>query len=132
MKKKLTAIVAGGGIGGLATGAALAQHGWDVTIYERQNELRAAGAGIYIWENGLRVLEALGAYDDAVKGAFHGRFFEQRDNHGNIIEFGADSAGQAADHGQAQPVAGRAARCLPESGRRDRDGDGSRRRDAAR
>jgi 2-polyprenyl-6-methoxyphenol hydroxylase-like FAD-dependent oxidoreductase len=84
--KNLTALVAGGGIGGLATGAALAQHGWSVTIYERQNELRAAGAGIYIWENGLRVLEALGAYDDAVRGAFHGRFFEQRDNHGRIIE----------------------------------------------
>ena len=85
-QKNLTAIVAGGGIGGLATGAALAQHGWTVTIYERQNELRAAGAGIYIWENGLRVLEALGAYDEAVRGAFHGRFFEQRDNLGGIIE----------------------------------------------
>ncbi len=86
MKKKLTAMVAGGGIGGLATAAALAQHGWAVTVYERQNELRAVGAGIYIWENGLRVLEAIGAYDDAVKGAFHGRFFEQRDNTGAIIE----------------------------------------------
>jgi 2-polyprenyl-6-methoxyphenol hydroxylase-like FAD-dependent oxidoreductase len=85
-KNNLTAIVAGGGIGGLATSAALAQRGWSVTVYERQQELRAVGAGIYIWENGLRVLEALGAYDDAVKGAFHGRFFEQRDNKGQIIE----------------------------------------------
>ena len=85
-KKNLTAIVAGGGIGGLATGAALAQHGWTVTVYERQNELRAIGSGIYIWENGLRVLEALGAYDDATKDCFHGRFFEQRDNKGQIIE----------------------------------------------
>src|SRR5579862_3778514 len=85
-KKNLTAIIAGGGIGGLATGAALAQHGWTVTVYERQPELRAIGSGIYIWENGLRVLEALGAYDEAVKGAFHGRFFEQRDNKGQIIE----------------------------------------------
>ena len=85
-RKKLTALVAGGGIGGLATGAALARHGWAVTVYERQNELRAAGAGIYIWENGLRVLEALGVYDQAVAGAFHGRFFEQRDNLGRIIE----------------------------------------------
>lgn len=85
-KKKLSAIVAGGGIGGLATCAALAQRGWNVTVYERQNELRAHGAGIYIWENGLRVLEGLGAYDDAVQDAFHGRFFEQRDNNGAIIE----------------------------------------------
>jgi len=61
----LTALVAGGGIGGLATAAALAQRGWAVTVYERQDQLRAVGAGIYIWENGLRVLEALDAFDDA-------------------------------------------------------------------
>lgn len=86
MSNKLSAVVAGGGIGGLATAAALAQRGWDVTVYERQDALRAVGAGIYIWENGLRVLEALGAYEEATAGAFRGTHFEQRDNHGNIIE----------------------------------------------
>lgn len=84
--KKMHALIAGGGLGGLATAAALAQRGWDVTVYERQTELRAAGSGIYIWENGLRVLEALGAYEDATRGAFHGSHFEQRDNHNQIIE----------------------------------------------
>lgn len=83
---KLKAIIAGGGIGGLATAAALAQRGWDVSVYERQSELRANGSGIYIWENGLRVLEAIGAYDDAVRDAFHGTHFEQRDNKNQIIE----------------------------------------------
>jgi 2-polyprenyl-6-methoxyphenol hydroxylase-like FAD-dependent oxidoreductase len=34
----------------------------------------------------LRVLEALGAFDDATKNAFHGTHFEQRDNHGDIID----------------------------------------------
>ena len=82
----LKAIVAGGGIGGLATAAALAQRGWAVTIYERQDELRAVGAGIYIWENGLRVLESLGAFDEATVNAFQGTHFEQRDNHGEIID----------------------------------------------
>ncbi len=48
MTKKLTAAIAGGGIGGLATAAALAQRGWEVTVYERQDALRAVGAGIYI------------------------------------------------------------------------------------
>lgn len=86
MANKLKAIVAGGGLGGMATAAALGMRGWDVTVYERQNALRAAGSGIYIWENGLRVLEAIGAYDAAVAGAFHGRCFEQRDNRGEIIE----------------------------------------------
>lgn len=88
-----SAIVSGGGIGGLATAAALAQRGWDVTVYERQPELRAAGSGIYIWENGLRVLEALGAYEEAIEGAFHGTHFEQRDHRNEIIE----SAPIAAD-----------------------------------
>lgn len=88
-----SAIVSGGGIGGLATAAALAQRGWDVTVYERQAELRAAGSGIYIWENGLRVLEALGAYEEATEGAFHGTHFEQRDHRNEIIE----SAPIAAD-----------------------------------
>lgn len=86
MSKQLTAVIAGGGIGGLATAAALAQRGWDVTVYERQDALRAVGAGIYIWENGLRVLEALGAYEEATAGAFRGTHFEQRDLHGNVIE----------------------------------------------
>ncbi|MGJ7614031.1 MULTISPECIES: FAD-dependent oxidoreductase [unclassified Variovorax] len=82
----LSAIISGGGIGGLATAAALAQRGWDVTVYERQTALRAAGSGIYIWENGLRVLEALGACEEATEGAFHGTHFEQRDNRNAIIE----------------------------------------------
>lgn len=86
MTNKLKAIIAGGGIGGLATAAALGQHGWDVTVYERQDALRAVGAGIYIWENGLRVLEKLGAYEEATAGAFRGTHFEQRDAHGQIIE----------------------------------------------
>src|SRR5690606_31002969 len=93
MGAKLKALVAGGGIGGLATAAALGRHGWDVTVYERQDALRAGGAGIYIWENGLLVLEALGAYEEATRGAFHGTHFEQRDNRGEIIE----SAPIAAD-----------------------------------
>ncbi|WP_354687801.1 NAD(P)/FAD-dependent oxidoreductase [Cupriavidus necator] len=94
MDKTLSAIIAGGGLGGLATAAALAHRGWDVTVYERQPALRAAGSGIYIWENGLRVLEALGAYDDAVRDAFHGRFFEQRDHRGEIIESAPIAAGR--------------------------------------
>lgn len=86
MTRKLNAAIAGGGIGGLATAAALAQRGWDVTVYERQDALRAVGAGLYIWENGLRVLEALGAYEQATAGAFRGTHFEQRDLRGEIIE----------------------------------------------
>lgn len=94
MGNALTAIIAGGGLGGLATAAALARTGWDVTVYERQNELRATGSGIYIWENGLKVLEALGACDKASDGAFQGTHFEQRDNQNQIIESAAIPAGR--------------------------------------
>lgn len=83
---QLSASIAGGGIGGLATATALAQRGWDVTVFERQDELRAVGAGIYIWENGLRVLEAIDAFDEATADAFRGTHFEQRDKDGDIID----------------------------------------------
>ena len=35
----------------------------------RAAELRAFGAGIYLWHNGLRVLEGLGALDDVLQGS---------------------------------------------------------------
>ena len=75
MKQKLTAVIAGGGIGGLTAAAALGMRGWEVTLFERQDALRASGSGIYIWENGLRVLEALGAAEGATKDAFRGHYF---------------------------------------------------------
>src|SRR5688572_2694797 len=58
--------IAGAGIAGLAAAAALAQRGWSVTVHERDAEVRAFGAGIFIYENGLRVLKALGALDEAM------------------------------------------------------------------
>ncbi len=61
--------IVGAGFAGLAAACALAQRGWRVRVHERSDRLRATGAGIYIYENGLRVLEALGAYDAAVATA---------------------------------------------------------------
>lgn len=87
MSKSMKALVAGAGFGGLTVATALAQRGWAVTVHERQPELRASGSGIYIWENGLRILDALGAQVVA-PGAFHGRAIEQRDAHGQVIDGG--------------------------------------------
>ncbi|MGA8471879.1 MAG: FAD-dependent oxidoreductase, partial [Pseudolabrys sp.] len=67
MKKVRRAEIVGGGFAGLASACALAQRGWDVRLHERDSELRTTGAGIYVYENGLRVLEALGAYEDSVQ-----------------------------------------------------------------
>jgi FAD-dependent urate hydroxylase len=60
------ALIAGGGIAGLATGIALRQAGFDVEIFERAPERREIGAGLMIWPNGARSLEALGFEADAL------------------------------------------------------------------
>jgi 2-polyprenyl-6-methoxyphenol hydroxylase-like FAD-dependent oxidoreductase len=59
--------VVGGGIGGLTAAACLAQSGWHVTLHERSPELREIGAGIYLKENSLRVLESLGCIEHVLR-----------------------------------------------------------------
>ncbi|HJP67827.1 MAG TPA: NAD(P)/FAD-dependent oxidoreductase, partial [Sphingomicrobium sp.] len=81
----LKAVIAGGGIGGLAAAAALAQRGWKVTVFESQPSLRVSGSGIYVHSNGLAVLREIGALDHAVRGAFMGRGVEQRDHLNQVI-----------------------------------------------
>jgi 2-polyprenyl-6-methoxyphenol hydroxylase-like FAD-dependent oxidoreductase len=57
------AVVVGGGIGGLAAGAALARSGWQVVVCERAGSLEPVGAGISLWPNALRALDRLGGGD---------------------------------------------------------------------
>ncbi len=63
------AIVAGAGIGGLATALALAQAGFDVAVYERAGALEEFGAGLQLTPNATRVLARLGALDDVREAA---------------------------------------------------------------
>lgn len=56
-----TAIVVGGGIGGLAAGIALHERGWHVRVLERAPQFREVGAGISVWANALRALDIIGA-----------------------------------------------------------------------
>ena len=60
--------IAGAGFAGLTAAIALKSRGWSVRVHEAEQQLRAFGAGIYIWENGLRVLRAIGAYDEVMTG----------------------------------------------------------------
>ncbi len=53
-------IVAGGGIGGLAAGAALRQAGCEVEIFERAPAGRPEGSGITVQANAMLVMRALG------------------------------------------------------------------------
>ncbi|MET0278414.1 MAG: NAD(P)/FAD-dependent oxidoreductase [Pseudorhodoplanes sp.] len=85
MQNKRHAEIVGGGFAGLAAAVALAQKGWSVRVHERAAELRPTGAGIYIYENGLRVLEKLGAYAEAVKGAPFAHTREMRDEQNRVL-----------------------------------------------
>src|SRR5580698_9593810 len=77
--------IAGAGIAGLSAAVALAQRGWSVKVHERHPSLRSAGFGITIHANGLRVLEALGALDDTVRGGVRLGFSELRDRQDRLI-----------------------------------------------
>ena len=65
-----TAIVAGGGIAGLASAVALAQAGWRVTVLERAPAFAEVGAGLGFTANGMAALRALGI-EEAVRAAGH-------------------------------------------------------------
>ncbi|MEM6489857.1 MAG: FAD-dependent monooxygenase [Pseudomonadota bacterium] len=68
------AVVAGGGVAGLAAAAALARAGWAVTLVERRAEIREhVGAGIQMSPNACRCLAALGALDAVAMSAFQPR-----------------------------------------------------------
>ena len=77
--------IVGAGFAGLTAACALAQRGWSVRVHERADRLRTTGAGIYIYENGLRVLEAVGAYAAAVHGAPFAHTREVRDDRNRVI-----------------------------------------------
>ncbi|SDZ08992.1 2-polyprenyl-6-methoxyphenol hydroxylase [Micromonospora pattaloongensis] len=58
-----TAVVVGAGIAGLAAAGALARTGWQVTLLERDDRVRAARSALILWPNGIRALRALGLGD---------------------------------------------------------------------
>jgi 2-methyl-3-hydroxypyridine 5-carboxylic acid dioxygenase len=74
----LHAVIAGAGFAGLTAATALAQRGWSVRLHEKGPELRAFGAGIYLWHNGLRVLEGIGALEDVLNGSHTPPTYETR------------------------------------------------------
>lgn len=56
----LRAQVAGAGYAGLTIAILLARRGWEVTVHERSEAVREIGAGIFLHNNGLVVLEEAG------------------------------------------------------------------------
>src|SRR5262245_51009937 len=58
-----TALIIGGGIGGLASAIALRRLGVQAAVYERAPELREVGSGLSLWSNALAALDRLGVLD---------------------------------------------------------------------
>ena len=78
--------IAGGGIGGLGLGMMLAADGWSVRIHERSPAIREIGAGLYIKNNSLRVLEQYGVVEALEP---HGTWLKHRrirDPQGRVME----------------------------------------------
>ena len=65
-----SALVVGGGIGGLAAATALAHRGVEVEVLEARPALGEVGAGLALWPNALAVLARLGV-DEAVLAQGH-------------------------------------------------------------
>ncbi|GAA2876468.1 FAD-dependent monooxygenase [Nonomuraea rubra] len=57
------AVVIGGGVGGLAAGAALRRKGWEVTVLERAPVIEPVGSGLAIAANALKALDVIGVGD---------------------------------------------------------------------
>ena len=87
MSRQLHAEIAGAGFAGLTIATALCQRGWTARVHESSPELRAFGAGIFIWENGLHVLKAIGAYEAVANGAHEAPGYEGRNAANERISF---------------------------------------------
>jgi 2-polyprenyl-6-methoxyphenol hydroxylase-like FAD-dependent oxidoreductase len=77
--------VVGAGLSGIFVACALAQRGWTVRVHEKAPDLRMFGAGIWLWENGLQSLQAIGALDDAIVRGQRITAWEIRDKNDRLI-----------------------------------------------
>jgi len=75
---KRTAEIAGAGFAGLTVAIELARRGWTVSVHEQSDTLRAFGAGIFLWENGLQVLSELGLEEAVLARAHQAPGWEER------------------------------------------------------
>lgn len=79
------ALVCGAGISGLSAGICLSRLGWEVAVFEKDDELRTAGAGLNLWPNGVRVLKQLGVGDRFLEIASSLDYYRTFSSTGEII-----------------------------------------------
>lgn len=79
------AVIIGGGIGGLCAAIGLHRTGWRTTVLERAAEFAEVGAGITLWPNALRSLDALGLTDRLAPLVTPQQAGQLRDHHGRWL-----------------------------------------------
>jgi len=77
--------IVGGGIGGVATLAALHRLGIQATVYERAPRLKEVGAGMMLWPNATRVLKSLGLLEKVAARSGPNTHFLVRASCGKIL-----------------------------------------------
>src|SRR5205823_5718958 len=93
-------LIAGAGIGGLATAACLLKRGFDVEIYEQAPALSEVGAGIQISANAMHVLRDLDVADAIARVGVQPKAYVFRlHDTGEIIQTFALSAEHERRHG---------------------------------
>lgn len=78
--------IAGAGFAGLALAAMLAERGWSVRVHERSDALREIGAGIFMHNNGLLVLEGMGLMPVLAKQGTKLEWERMRDSRGRSLQ----------------------------------------------
>src|SRR5690242_5762232 len=77
--------IIGGGIGGVATAAALHRLGVHATVYERASRLEEVGAGMMLWPNATRVLKEMGLLDAVAQRSGPSTHFLVRARSGDVL-----------------------------------------------
>lgn len=85
MAARRHAEVVGAGLAGLTVATALARTGWTVRVHETSGDLRMYGAGIWLWENGLRVLEQIWALEETIARSDPISYWEVQDERRRIL-----------------------------------------------
>src|SRR4051794_29235492 len=83
--ESLDVVVVGAGIGGLTAAIALQRTGHRVRVLDQVRELRPVGAGISLWSNGVKVLDALGLGGEVAAAGGRMARMGYRDQRGTLL-----------------------------------------------
>ena len=85
MERTSTALIVGGGIGGLAAGLALRRAGWNINVFERATNPRELGFALLLAPNAISALRELGVADTVIAGGVRATRGEMRQASGGLL-----------------------------------------------